>query len=264
VSAVVEATTLAQRAHAIRRTVVEMCRGRGQGYAGQGLGLADLMACLYFSELREGLDHFVLSTGHSAIAVFAALHERGVYELDELRTYGMDGSRIEESPLEGTPGFEITGGSLGQGLSQAVGMALGERLDGSGARVYCLVSDGELQEGQVWEACMAAGHHALDNLVLMVDNNRMQADGATADVMGVEPVPQKLEAFGFAARRIDANAIDELLDAFAWAKEQRGLPVALVCENLPGKGVPSFEVYAKVHYIRAADEVWAKALEELG
>jgi transketolase len=256
--------TLSERAHAIRRTVLRMCRGRGQGYAGQGLGLADLFACLYFSELRAGIDHFVLSTGHSAIALFAALHEQGVYDIEELETYGMDGSRIEESPLEGTPGFEITGGSLGQGLSQAVGMALGERLRRTGGRVYCLVSDGELQEGQVWEACMSAGHHRLDNLVLMVDNNHMQADGATADVMGVEPVPEKLEAFGFASRRSDATVLDEILDAFAWAKEQLGRPVGLVCENLPGKGVPSFEVYEKVHYIRAADEVWTKALEELG
>jgi transketolase len=264
VTAATPTITLAERAHAIRRTVVEMCRGRGQGYAGQGLGLADLMACLYFSELRDGLDHFVLSTGHSAIAVFAALRERGLYDLDELQTYGMDGSRIEESPLEGTPGFEITGGSLGQGVSQAVGMALGERLRARGGRVYCLVSDGELQEGQVWEALMSAGHYRLENLVVLIDNNHMQADGATSDVMSVEPIPEKLEAFGFAARRIDANSIDETQAAFGWAKKQRGRPSALVCENVPGKGVPSFEAYAKVHYIRAADEVWARALEELG
>lgn len=263
-TAVTETTTLAERAHAIRRTVLEMCRGRGQGYAGQGLGLADLMACLYFAELREGLDHFVLSTGHSAIALFAALHERGVYDLDELRTYGMDGSRIEESPLEGTPGFEITGGSLGQGASQAVGMALGERLRGSGGRVYCLLSDGELQEGQVWEAFMSAGQYRLDNLVVMIDNNHMQADGATSEVMDVEPVPAKLEAFGFAPRRIDANSLEDVLAAFAWAKEQHGKPIGLVCENVPGKGVPSFEVYEKVHYIRATEDVWVKALEELG
>jgi transketolase len=241
-----------------------MCRGRGQGYAGQGLGLADLMACLYFSELRPGRDRFVLSTGHSAIAVFAALHEQGLYELEELETYGMDGSRIEESPLEGTPGFEITGGSLGQGLSQAVGMALGERLRSGDGRVYCLVSDGELQEGQVWEACMAAAQHRLDNLVLLVDNNRMQADGATAEVMNVEPVAGKLAAFGFAARELDANSIGELLEGFGWARAQAGRPAALVCDNLPGKGVPSFERYAKVHYIRTDDESWLRALEELG
>jgi transketolase len=259
---------LAARAHAIRRTVIRMCMGRGQGYAGQGLGLAELVACLYFGELRRDadgrfLDHLVLSTGHSAIALFAGLHELGMYDMAELETYGMDGSRIEESPLEGTPGFEITGGSLGQGLSQAVGMALGERLAGRDGRVYCLLSDGELQEGQVWEAAMAAGHYRLDNLVAMVDLNEMQADGATADVMTVEPVDAKLAAFGFATRRLDANRLEEVVDAFRFARAERGRPTALVCETLPGKGVPSFEGYAKVHYIRAADEVWQRALAEL-
>lgn len=255
---------LARRAHAIRRTVIRMCMGRGQGYAGQGLALAELTACLLFDELRPGADHFVLSTGHSAIALFAGLGELGVYEQAELETYGMDGSRIEESPLEGTPGFEITGGSLGQGLSQAVGMALGERLSGRGGRVYCLLSDGELQEGQIWEAAMSAGHYGLDNLVALVDNNRMQADGATAEVMNVEPVPEKLEAFGFAAERIDANRIEEVLGAFTRARARTGRPTALVCETLPGKGVPSFEAYEKVHYIRAVAEVWQRALDELG
>jgi len=238
--------------------------GRGQGYAGQGLALAELVAALYFHELRRGFDHLVLSTGHSAIALFAGLRELGVYELGELETYGMNGSRIEESPLEGTPGFEITGGSLGQGLSQAVGMALGERLLGRDGRVYCLLSDGELQEGQVWEAAMCAGHYRLDNLVALVDDNRMQADGATAEVMSVEPIVDKFEAFGFAARRIDANDLEQVLDAFAWARAEAGRPAALVCETLPGKGVPSFEVYEKVHYIRAERRVWERALEELG
>ncbi len=137
-----------------RRRVIDMCMGRGQGYAGQGLALADVLAHLYFRVMRRRpdgsfLDRFVLSTGHSAIGLFAILGEVGLYEQEELRTYGQPGSRIEESPLEGTPGFEITGGSLGQGLSQAVGMALGERLHGTGANIYCLVSDGELQEGQI-------------------------------------------------------------------------------------------------------------------
>ncbi len=264
VTAAARVEELSRRAHSIRRTVIRMCIGRGQGYAGQGLALAELMACLYFDELRRDLDRVVLSTGHSAIALFAALGELGVYELSELETYGMDGSRIEESPLEGTPGFEITGGSLGQGLSQAVGMALGERLSGRGGRVYCLLSDGELQEGQIWEAAMTAGHYGVDNLVALVDNNRMQADGATEDVMNVEPVPEKLDAFGFAAERIDANDVQQVLAAFARARATKGRPAALVCETLPGKGVPSFERYAKVHYIRAEREVWQRALDELG
>ncbi|HZO97616.1 MAG TPA: transketolase [Gaiellaceae bacterium] len=257
-------SNLVDRVLAIRRTVIRMCMGRGQGYAGQGLALAELVACLYFDELRPGRDRLVLSTGHSAIALFAALGELGVYELEELETYGMDGSRIEESPLEGTPGFEITGGSLGQGLSQAVGMALGERLHGRDGRVYCLLSDGELQEGQVWEAAMCAGHYRLDNLVALVDNNKMQADGATADVMTVEPIVDKFAAFGFGARRIDANDLDQVLDAFAWARREIGRPAAIVCETVPGKGVPSFEGYKKVHYIRAERAVWERALAELG
>ncbi|MHB8590042.1 MAG: transketolase [Candidatus Dormibacteraceae bacterium] len=259
--------SLEQRARSIRRTVLTMCRGRGQGYAGQGLALADLMACLYFHEMRrEGerfVDRFVLSTGHSAIALYAVLGELGLYEMDELSTYGMDGSRIEESPLEGLPGFEITGGSLGQGLSQAVGMAIGARIAGSGARIYCVVSDGELQEGQMWEASMCAAQHRLDNLVVLVDNNHIQADGRTEDVMNVEPVPEKFAAFGFAARRVDAHSIHELLTAFEWAQAQRGQPSALICETIPGKGVPSFAAYEKVHYIRAPRAVWDRALREL-
>jgi transketolase len=252
-------------AHRLRRTVVEMCVMRGQGYAGQGLALAELMACLHFDELvRDGVDHrFVLSTGHSAIALFAALGERGVYEHAELLTYGTDGSRIEESPLEGTPGFEITGGALGQGFSQAVGMALGERLRGSGRRVYCLVSDGELQEGQVWEAAMAAAHHRLDNLVLIVDNNRMQADGNVADVLGVEPVADKFAAFGFATARLAGDDLPGLQAAFAGARATEGRPTAIVLDTVPGKGVPSFETYSKVHYIRAERAVWDRALAEL-
>ncbi len=209
------ATELLATALRARMRVLEMCAGRGQGYAGQGLALADVLTHLYFRVMRRRadgsyLDRFVLSTGHSAIALFAILGEVGMYEQDELNTYGQPGSRIEESPLEGTPGFEITGGSLGQGLSQAVGMALGERLLGSGARVYCLLSDGELEEGQVWEAAMSASHFKLDNLTVLVDNNHIQADGATAEVMGVEPVVERFRAFGFEAERVDGHDHAEL------------------------------------------------------
>lgn len=257
--------SLAERALRIRRTVLEMCRGRGQGYAGQGLALADLMACLWFDVMRRQADgsyrdRFVLSTGHSAIALFAAMRELGLYKLSELRGYGTDGSRIEESPLEGTPGFEITGGSLGQGLSQAVGMALGERLRNRDARVFCLVSDGELQEGQVWEAAMSAAHHRLGSLTVLVDNNGIQADGATAAVMGVEPVAEKFRSFGFDAGVVDPHDHDQLLGAL---RRRTELPQALVLPTIPGRGVPSFEVHQKVHYIRAPDGVWAAAQEEL-
>jgi transketolase len=259
---------LAERASSIRRRAIRMCRGRGQGYVGQALALADLMACLYFDELRRDesgalVDRFVLSTGHSAIALFATLGDLGEYSEDELETYGMDGSRIEESPLEGTPGFLITGGSLGQGLSQAVGLALGARLRRSDARVMCLLSDGELQEGQVWEAVMCAAHHRLGNLVILVDNNCMQADGATADVMGVEPVDAKLAAFGCRTARVDGNDLPAVRRALAETRAGGDRPYAFVVDTLPGKGAPSLEAYEKVHYVRARAEVWERALAEI-
>jgi transketolase len=261
-------TDFAERAHVIRRLVLQMCRGRGQGYAGQGLALADLMSCLYYGVLRRDSDEtlrdaVVLSTGHSAIAIFAALGSLGRYPLEQLITYGMDGSPVEESPLEGTPGFEITGGSLGQGLSQAVGIALGERMRGTGNRVYCIVSDGELQEGQTWEAAMFAAHHQLDDLVVLVDNNRTQADGETATVMGVEPIPDKFAAFGFATCRVDAHNYEDMLDAFAFARASRGRPTAVICQTVLGKGAPSVEAYRNVHYIRAKDAFWERAIAEL-
>jgi transketolase len=262
-------TDLPATARRVRRRVLEMCLGRGQGYAGQGMALADVLTHLYFRAMRRNpdgtyLDRFVLSTGHSAIALFAVLGELGVYTDDELRTYGQPGSRIEESPLEGTPGFEITGGSLGQGLSQAVGMALGERLRASGARVYCLISDGEMQEGQIWEAAMSAGHFRLSNLTLMVDNNHIQADGATEDVMSVEPVVERLTAFGFDTVRIDAHDHAALENALPREVPEGGGPRAVVLETVPGKGAPTFERHHKVHYLRLGPDVWQTAIAELG
>jgi transketolase len=259
---------LLERAHEIRYVVLRMCRARGQGYAGQGLELADMVACLLHGEMRRRedgsyLDRFVLSTGHSAIALFAGLHTVGDYTLEELLTYGMDGSPIEESPLEDMRGFEVTGGSLGQGPSQAAGLALGERMLRTGARVYCQLSDGELQEGAVWEAFMFATHRRLGNLCFLVDNNGEQADGATAQILGVEPVEDKLASFGLRVRRIDGNSVKALMEALSWAREEDGSPAAIVCDTRPGKGVPSLESYEKVHYVRAPDEVWERALAEL-
>lgn len=256
-------------ATSLRRRCIQMCRGRGRGYAGQGLALADLMAVLYFDQMRRNddgtfHDRLVLSTGHSAIAVFSALGELGIYSEEELGTYGQDGSRIEESPLSGTPGFPITGGSLGQGLSQAVGFCLADRIAGSDARTFCIVSDGELQEGQIWEAAMSASHYRLGNLVVLIDNNRMQADGDPAQVMAVEPIDAKFAAFGFNVQRVTANDLPKMREAIRWATGPSTQPFALVCDTVLGYGVPRFVEYAKVHYINAPDEVWQQALAELG
>lgn len=263
-----EREVVMELAHRARCLVVDMCAPTGQGYAGQGMELADILACLYGSVLRRRadgslIDRFVLSTGHSAIALFAILGALGEYDPEVLLSYGSDGSIIEESPLSGTPGFEITGGSLGQGLSQALGLALAARMNGSGARVFCEVSDGELQEGQVWEAVMAASHHGVDNLVMIVDHNDMQADGRTADIMGVEPVDGRLAAFGWCVERIDGHDIDELLGAFGRTLGHSGRPSAVVCDTVPGKGSATLEGFRRVHYIRAEPQVWAAARDEL-
>jgi transketolase len=264
-----ERRELAATATRMREVVLRRCAGRGPGYAGQGLALADLMAHVSTRAMRHlpdgrSIDRFVLSTGHSAIALFAALGVQGLYHLGELVTYGRDGSRIEESPLEGIPGFEITGGALGQGLSQAVGIALGERAHGRDTTVYCLVSDGELQEGQVWEAAMSAGHYRLGNLVVLVDANDMQADGATSAVMSVEPAAAKFAAFGFDSVDIDdPHDHDVLAAALPGGGRRADRPLALVCHTTPGKGVPSIERLARTHYVRADASVWAAALSEL-
>lgn len=261
---------LRERAVAVRRRVIQMVQALGHGYLGQGLGAADIFTTLYFHELaREpgqpvdawladpDRDRFVLSVGHYAIGLFAVLAELGVYTDGELATYGFDGSDVEQNATEFARGFEVTGGSLGQGLSQAIGMALGGRLaEAEGRRpfrVYTLVSDGELQEGQVWEAIMSAAHYRLDTLIALFDLNRLQADGSPATVMGIEPVHEKLRAFGWNVSRIDGNDLEALLAAFADARRVKGQPSAIVCDTMPGKGVPSVELRTQVHYVRPRD-----------
>ena len=252
---------LALKAAKMRRAVIEMCRGPGQGYAGQGLELADVMAVLFHDHLREG-DRFVLSTGHAAIALYAALWSTGRMSMEQLRTYGLDGTHVEESPLDDLAGFEVTGGSLGQGPSQACGMALGERMRGTGVQVVCEVSDGELQEGSVWEAVMLAGARGLANLTLVVNDNAEQADGATAEVLDIGPLPPKFEAFGLRAIPVDGHDIPGLRAALSEAREHRG-PAAVIARTVPGRGVEAFGRFARVHYVRTDQETWAAAAGEL-
>jgi len=270
---------LQAQAWAVRQRVLDMVVALGHGYVGQGLGIADVLTTLYFSELNvtrarsarvwlddPDRDRFVLSVGHYAIGLFAVLAELGIYSDDELRTYGQDGSVVEQNATEHARGFEVTGGSLGQGLSQAVGMALGGRLGKRPFRVYALVSDGELQEGQVWEAAASASHYGLDNLVALFDVNNLQADGPPSTVMTIEPIHERLRAFGWNVSRIDGNSIPDLLAALAEARSVRGQPSAIVCDTLPGKGVPSIESREKTHYVRPRDpkelDVFVRELAE--
>jgi transketolase len=261
--------TLATRAHSMRRHMLGMARRLGQGSIGQGLGIADVLAALYFHELRwdpadvrwAGRDRFLLSTGHYSIALWAALAEAGVIPVEELATYGADESRLEMSTLDSTPGVEIIGGSLGHGLGQAVGMALGLRLDRSDARVFCELSDGEVQEGSTWEAAMAAPHFRLDNLVALVDCNGIQADGPV--VIGIEPMKAKFASFGWDASEIDGNDMRAVVGALAAARRRDARPKAIILRTLPGKGIPTLETREKAHFVRIDPDEWDKLAVEL-
>jgi transketolase len=266
-----EITRLRAVAKTLRGHVLNMAEIVGQGYVGQGLGIADLLAVLYFKEMRydpsdpakPDRDRFVLSIGHYGIGLYAALAEAGILPLEELATYGKDGSRLEMSAPETTPGVEMTGGSLGHGLTQAVGMALGLRHQGLDARVFNLLSDGECQEGSTWEAALAGAHYRLDNLCAIVDCNNQQADGPPPAVMGIEPVEDKWTAFGWQTWRVDGNDIGALLEAFDGIRSVRGKPCALIIDTLMGKGVEAFERREKNHFIRVEPADWNLARRQL-
>jgi transketolase len=253
---------LKRRATNLRRHMLSMARGQGQGYIGQGLGIADLLAALYFHELRYDpedvgwpeRDRFLLSTGHYSIALWAALAEAGIIPVEELSTYGADGSRLEMSTLDTTPGVEVICGSLGHGLGQAVGQALGLRLSNSAARVFVELSDGEMEEGSTWEAAMSAGHFGLDRLVALVDCNGIQADGPI--VIDIEPVADKWRAFGWQTIEIDGNDMSAIVGALMLARNANGRPKAIVLRTLPGKGVPRIETSEKSHFFRVDVSQW--------
>ncbi|MDQ0469583.1 transketolase [Labrys wisconsinensis] len=266
-------TSLAERAWRIRRNALRMGAVQGQGYIAQALGIADVLAVSYFHALAfrpqepewEGRDRFLLSIGHYAIALYAALIEAGVLPEDELGTYGADDSRLPMSGMAAyTPGMEMTGGSLGHGLGIAVGMGLGLRRKGSGAFVYTLFSDGELDEGATWEAAMSAASHRLGNLIGIVDVNNMQADGPSRLVMDFEPLAPKFEAFGWHVQRVDGNDIGALVAAFDAA---RGLaeprPRLIICDTRMAKGVPFLEQRERNHFLRVEAHEWTEALEAL-
>jgi transketolase len=264
---------LADRAYNIRRNALRMGEVQGQGYIAQALDISDVLAVAYFHAMRyrpedpswEERDRFLLSNGHYAIALYAALIEAGIVPEEELETYGSDESRLPMSGMASyTPGMEMSGGSLGLGLSIAVGMGLGLKRKTSAARVYTLFSDGELDEGSVWEAIQSAGHYKLDNLIGIVDVNNQQADGPSTQVMAFEPLVDKLEAFGWFVQRIDGNDLDAVVAAFDAAKSNPAAkPRMIVADTLMGKGVPFLEQREKNHFIRVEQHEWQLALEAL-
>lgn len=264
---------LADTAYRIRRNALLMGEVQGQGYIGQALDIADVLAVAYGDALRyraddpawEGRDRFLLSNGHYAIALYAALVEAGIIPREEMETYGSDDSRLPMSGMTSyTPGMEMSGGSLGQGLTIAVGHGLALKRKGSSARVYTLFSDGELDEGAIWEGLMSAAHWKLDNLIAIVDVNNQQADGPSGQVMAFEPLTEKMRAFGWYTQRIDGNDLAQVIAAFDNARNHpQPQPRMIICDTLMGRGVPFLEARDKNHFIRVEPGEWQLALQAL-
>lgn len=262
---------LATIARGLRRQVVRMVAPTGQGYVQQGLGAADLFAVLYFAEMRldpadpswEGRDRFLLSTAHNTAILYATMAARGMIAEAALADYCRDGSPLEINASERMgPVVEATCGSLGQGLSVGAGMALSDRRRGRDRRTYVMLGDGEMQEGQVWEAALAAAAWRLDNLCLVVDDNRMQADGDVATVLAMEPVADKWRAFGWNVLAIDGNDIAAALAALDAARAHRGAPTCILARTLVGKGAPSLEGVMG-HNMKLPPDAAERALAEL-
>jgi transketolase len=265
--------SLEQRAWNIRRNALLMGEVQGQGYIGQALGVADVLAACYFHALEyrsedpnwEGRDRFLLSIGHYAIALYSVLIEAGILPFEEIETYGMDDSRMPMSGMASyTPGMEITGGSLGHGLGIAVGMAMGLKRKKNSAFVYNLMSDGELGEGSTWEAAMSAVQHKLDNLICLVDFNDQQADGKSTHALAQVPEGKKWEAFGWFAQTVDGNNLPEVVKALDQAKNlQDNKPRVIIFETKMCKGVKFLEEREINHFVRVESNEWKKALEVL-
>ena len=256
----------------VRMGVIESTHGAKAGHPGGSLSAAEIFTYLYFKEMnidpanpkKEDRDRFVLSKGHTAPGLYAVLAERGFFPVEDLPTLRHIDSYLQGHPNMNTvPGVDMSTGSLGQGISVAVGMALAAKYTGKTNRIYSLLGDGEIQEGQVWEACMAAAHYKLDNLCIVVDNNGLQIDGSISDVMSPYPIVDKLAAFGFEVQQIDAHDFDAIEEAFQKAKKTEGKPAAIVIKSVKGKGVSYMENQAGWHGKAPNDVEYEQAMNEL-
>ncbi len=264
-----ELSTIAAK---IRLGIIESTHAAASGHPGGSLSIADIMAYLYFEEMNvspsaaddENRDRFVLSKGHTAPALYAALALKGFFPFEELSTLRQHDSRLQGHPdMKAIPGVDMSTGSLGMGISAACGMALAGKLNNKDYRVYTILGDGECEEGQVWEASMFANHYALDNLCVIIDYNKLQIDGSVADVIGPAPFEPKLEAFGYNVITIDGHDFDEIESALKSARECKGRPTAIVANTVKGKGVSFMEDKVNWHGQAPKDPDYLVALEEI-
>ncbi len=265
-------TKLEKTAKEIRKNIVEMVYLAQSGHPGGALSIADILTALYFTQMNvnpnnpkdENRDRFVLSKGHCCPALYATLAEKGFFDKETLKTFRKLGSIMQGHPdVKKIPGVDMTTGSLGQGLSVANGMALAGKLDNKDYRVYCMLGDGEIEEGQVWEAAMSAGHYKLDNLCAMVDNNNLQIDGNIENVMNPKSIEGKFKEFGFEVISANGHDFDSIISAFEKAKSIKGKPTAIVFSTIKGKGVSYMQDKAEWHGKAPNEEQFMQAMEEL-
>lgn len=263
---------LQKKANEVRKGIVTSVHSAKAGHPGGSLSAADIFTYLYFEEMNidpenpkmEDRDRFVLSKGHTAPGLYAALASRGYFPVEDLKTLRKIGSYLQGHPdMKQTPGVDMSTGSLGQGISVAVGMALSAKMREKDYRVYTLLGDGEIQEGQVWEAAMFAGDRKLDNLVVIIDNNGLQIDGRIDDICSPYPIDEKFAAFQFHVIHADAHDFDDLRKAFREARETKGMPTAIIARSTKGKGVSFMENQASWHGMAPNDEQYAVAMADL-
>lgn len=269
---VIDIEFLEEKARQIRIEIVKMLANAGSGHTGGSLSAADIVTVLYFYKMKHDprnpqwkqRDRFILSKGHAAPLLYAALALSGYFDTSLLSSLRKLGSPLQGHPCcKNLPGVEVSTGSLGQGLSVACGMALGLRLSEINSRVYCLLGDGEIQEGQIWEAAMTASHYKIDNLCAIVDHNNLQIDGRCSDVMNIKPIEDKFIAFGWNVFTIDGHNIGEIVDAFDEAEKIKGKPTIIIANTVKGKGVSIFEGKVQYHGVAPTQKELEIALKEL-
>ena len=268
----IELQDLQEKAKNIRKNIIEIVYNAASGHPGGSLSITDVLTTLYFKELNvdinnpkdENRDRFVLSKGHCAPALYATLAEKGFIPKEDLKKVRkLDGYLQGHPDMKHTNGVDMSSGSLGQGLSVANGMALAAKLDNKDYRVYCVCGDGEIQEGQIWEAAMTSSHYNLDNLCLIVDNNNLQIDGKVNEVMSIYPIDEKFRSFGFEVINIDGHDINQIINALNKAKTVKGKPTAIIAKTIKGKGVSFMENLAEWHGKAPKEEEYNLAMEEL-
>ena len=269
---ITEIKELENQARKIRKGIIEQVYKAKSGHPGGSLSIADILTVLYFNELNidpknptwEERDRLVLSKGHCSPALYSCLANRGFFKPEELSSFRKIDSNLQGHPdMNKVPGVDMTSGSLGQGLSCANGMAIAGKMDGKDYRVYCILGDGEIEEGQIWEAAMASNKYKLDNLCVIVDNNNLQIDGEIKEVMSSYPIDEKFRSFGFEIIKIDGHDIDEIMKAFEVAKNIKGKPTCIIAKTIKGKGVSFMENQVGWHGKAPNEEQYKQAMEEL-